>query len=389
MSRPFKWFLFGVMGFIALQFLLPFIPSISIPWVFDRAPVTFEGKSFALQHTLIVPTSDSPVPMNRNVIWCASFQMAWDRLKREFSKEPVRLNREADLVSRLNNGGFHEEDAPATSCSVAGRAMDGVAKRIETEMRQLFPGESIALPEPSQPTDAIVVFSYLAASADFAIPFFQNDSEFVFESGQGQKNRVASFGIRAKDQSAHDNIRKQVAVLYCRREERPEQREKGDRLREYVIDLCRSSPIQVLVARTELRASLADTWQSLCEKMALPRESGDWYADPDFQYNDIVLVPEMNWKISHHFSELEGRDRVFQNQALQGMFMDQAIQNIHFRLDRCGARLTSSAWVRMRCAPRHFLFNRPFLIVMKKRDSKNPFFLMWVDNDELLRKESR
>jgi len=31
--------------------------------------------------------------------------------------------------------------------------------------------------------------------------------------------------------------------------------------------------------------------------------------------------------------------------------------------------------------------DRPFLIVMKKRDAKQPFFITWVDNAELLCKK--
>ena len=34
--------------------------------------------------------------------------------------------------------------------------------------------------------------------------------------------------------------------------------------------------------------------------------------------------------------------------------------------------------------PREFRFHRPFLIYMKKRDADRPFFVMWVDNAELL-----
>jgi len=35
--------------------------------------------------------------------------------------------------------------------------------------------------------------------------------------------------------------------------------------------------------------------------------------------------------------------------------------------------------------PRHLYFNKPFLIYVKKRGAEySPFFVMWVDNAELL-----
>jgi hypothetical protein len=63
------------------------------------------------------------------------------------------------------------------------------------------------------------------------------------------------------------------------------------------------------------------------------------------------------------------------------------LQKIDFRLDRSGATIESSSiLVAAKSAePRSsFIFNRPFLIVMKKRGAQNPFFVMWVDNAELL-----
>ena len=34
----------------------------------------------------------------------------------------------------------------------------------------------------------------------------------------------------------------------------------------------------------------------------------------------------------------------------------------------------------------YFFFNRPFLVILQKRNGKRPFFVMWVDNAELLDK---
>ncbi len=58
---------------------------------------------------------------------------------------------------------------------------------------------------------------------------------------------------------------------------------------------------------------------------------------------------------------------------------------IDFRLDRCGAILKSHAINEVRCIAPRFVVNRPFLLYMKRRDADQPFFVMWVDNAELLR----
>ncbi|HYA48169.1 MAG TPA: hypothetical protein VEG35_00600, partial [Burkholderiales bacterium] len=100
--------------------------------------------------------------------------------------------------------------------------------------------------------------------------------------------------------------------------------------------------------------------------------------------NDVLLVPDILFEVSHHFAELEGRR--FKNQTLKGRTLDVAQEDISFRLDRSGAELRSEAKVYMLPTPTYFLFNRPFLVCVKKRDSTQPYFVMWVDNAELLRK---
>jgi hypothetical protein len=101
------------------------------------------------------------------------------------------------------------------------------------------------------------------------------------------------------------------------------------------------------------------------------------------------LVPIMHWGVRHHFRELEGEDRRLQNPGWEGYYIQTALQSIDFRLDSEGAGVASSVLIEAKsekrpASPRYFFLNRPFLIVMKKRDSANPFFVMWVENAELL-----
>ena len=79
---------------------------------------------------------------------------------------------------------------------------------------------------------------------------------------------------------------------------------------------------------------------------------------------------------------MEGRR--FTNAELKGQRLDVAQQDIQFRLDRSGAELKSEAKIMMLPIPTYFILDRPFLIYMKKRDAKSPYFVMWVDNAALL-----
>ena len=64
--------------------------------------------------------------------------------------------------------------------------------------------------------------------------------------------------------------------------------------------------------------------------------------------------------------------------------LDTALQTIRFRLDKSGADLESEAQLMALPVPSHYRFDRPFLVLMRKRGAARPFFAMWVDNAELM-----
>jgi len=103
-----------------------------------------------------------------------------------------------------------------------------------------------------------------------------------------------------------------------------------------------------------------------------------------FGVNHLLLVPNMSWRIVHHFQELEGTDKVLLNPSPSGLYLGTAVQTIVFRMDRAGAEVASEAHAVFESAPASFKFNRPFHIFMKKRGGTKPFFVMWVENAELM-----
>ena len=59
-----------------------------------------------------------------------------------------------------------------------------------------------------EPTDldkdaAVLAYAYLRTAIPFTLPYFENDEEFQFTNGRGQKTKVTSFGLRPKDESKY------------------------------------------------------------------------------------------------------------------------------------------------------------------------------------------
>lgn len=331
---------------------------------------TSEGYSDSLPSTSIVPTLDSPMPSNTNVIWCSSFQYAWNELRNNVIEDDVLIEGAEKLSGKLNKAEQSLADMPRESCYAnAGIVGDGIVGKIKADMAKNFPSE----PSPafgSIPSDSIVAYSFLNANIKFTIPYFENKENFIFTDSNGNKTDVTSFGIREKDEYAYYKLREQIKVCYG-----------GWDSDGYALDLCKNSnPNQIIVAVIKPEKTLSLTVQKLERKILDYSKKKEVFRR--FGPNDVFIVPNILFNITHHFKELEGK--FIQNKGFKGYPISEAIQMIQFKLDRSGAELKSEAKMVCLPVPTYYAFDRPFLVYMKKRGAEHPFFVMWIDNAELL-----
>ena len=136
---------------------------------------------------------------------------------------------------------------------------------------------------------------------------------------------------------------------------------------EFVLDLCHdSTPNQVIVARIPRKGTLKATLDDLKLRLARPVEDEYRHAV------GVLLVPNLNWSIRHRFGGLEGPDKRLLNSNLQGLYLSDAIQTLDFRLDRSGVELKSAGGAVLTSTSfGNCQFDRPFLILVKKRGSES------------------
>ncbi len=322
----------------------------------------------------VLPALSAPLPDHQSAAWCATLPLAWSELKRSVFKEPLRIQGAEALSEDLNDASATEADLPPGSWyAAAGRIQDGIVERIRREMAQRFP----AGPRPEFPGGdlALVAYGYLKAGVKFTIPFFENDEPLEFRDFKGSLSRVASFGIRGKDSDAYSKLRHQVAVLYA------SYRPRSIYLDEFIIDPSKdSSPAQLILARVQARPTLAETLAEVENKIAESKTS------QGLDSNDTFLVPNIRFQIEHHFKELEGSDKPFLNRGFESLWLVAAVQAIYFKLDRSGAELESEAKLAAASISSHYVFDRPFLVILKRRGAAHPFFVLWVAGAGILEK---
>jgi hypothetical protein len=324
-----------------------------------------------LQHTVIVPTLDTPVALHKSAIWCATFQHAWSRLKNDVVKEPIRLQNAEAVAERLNRAPQSEDDlSPDEAYAVAGLVRDGVVAKIHQEMAARFP--DVAPPQLDAGPAGAIAYAYLRAAVWYKYEYSDNPYPFHFKSATGEEVAVRSFGIRLDDDfRGRHTPHEQVQILF-------------EDEKEFALDLCKqSAPNQIVLAQLSWQSTLTRTLARLQEKITQAQG-----ALPELPGRSTLQVPAMDWQLDHHFRELEGRDKALLNPSVQGVYFDTALQRIRFRLHRSGAEVQSESRIVAKSAPprKQYHFDQPFLLVMQKRGAQQPFLVLWVANGELLSK---
>jgi hypothetical protein len=353
-------------------------------------PFSFDDSSESLQQTEVVATLDTLIPEKKSVIWCASFQIAWNRLRSIANGEPLQIEGAEVIGRRLNQSEVSQDDlAPGMYYAAAGLTRDGIAEEIKEKMARRYPNTT--LPEVVDSKGAVAIaYSHLEAQVRFKEPYFENPTGgrlasdfFAFENPEGNPHPVHNFGILGYVQAP--KIRSQVEILYAFIPE------NSIELSEFAVDLSKeSSPNQLVVAQIPKKGTLGETLDDLMKKM---KQEPSERVSPKLRLQglanaDTLLLPTMHWRILHRFHALEGVDKPIQNAGpLSGTYVGAAFQSIDFKLDRSGASMRSDAAIPTFSAPWSLCFNRPFLLYMKKRGAQHPFFVMWVDNAELLIKK--
>lgn len=347
---------------IACASLVLILVTVGCTYVpYSPPPLAFSGDSLSAEKTIVVATLDSPAPKGKNVIWCVTFQACWDELKTVVG--PIDVPGARDMVRRLNEAPLNADDLPDGYYAAAGLVKDGIVKKIKSEMAARFPNVKPRLPSVGNDETMAVAYAYLSSEVKFRTAYFDREGGDDFTDSAGNRTRISSFGLyKNRESSVNATLARQIEILYSDKKQSPSQ--------EFVLDLDKNSqPAQLILACVEPKESLAATWQEVQRKMR------DWNPGKDereFGDHDSLVVPNLNYKIQHSFKKLETSGLLKTSQAIE------------FRLDRSGAGLVSEAYIAWMCAGRSFSFTRPFLIVLRKRGSTEPYFVMWVDNAELL-----
>jgi hypothetical protein len=333
------------------------------------------------EQTTISPFLDTKLDPNNNTLYCASFQLAWSKMRTQVIKEDIRLADNPLTAHQLNRQLFSNDDVSSVSyVAEAGVLSKELIERINRELHEKFgvhEEESFKTLQNVAGDQTIVAYAYLQKNLEFRTEFEKLIAPLLFQ-GSGSPASVAAFGIEKFTYSnhLHEKLQNQVAIYDYRNDN------------DFILSLTsKSDDDEIILAKVKPDKSLFDTYQAVVQRIVNGKKTTIWE-------NEALKIPKIDFDLSHSFLELEGKRLL--NNGWEGWSIAKARQDTRFKLDEKGAVLKSRAFFMAmkeeapapgNAKPRMFIFDKPFLIYLKQKIGKYPYFVLWINNTELMLKK--
>jgi hypothetical protein len=348
-------------------------PAITLALSVVIAQDTPTMESSDLKRTLITPILETEIKPDQNLIYCATFQLAWNEYRDSF---PGYLPEDPEIIKQLDKKMF-VKDYLSEDCYVAmsGR-WKNIAEKINRILKEKFGDEAWLLTkervlENRFSENTPMAYAFLFKNLVFPEMFESLDEPIWFESQRGFV-KVGGFGVREfmPDEEKHKNLGKQVSIYYYKYDYKKSPVE-------FVIELKpESSNEEIIIAQVTPGKTLLEAIRNIQEIITENKPTS-------LRGHETLQIPEFDFDIEHYFTEIEK----YLSRLVSGPA--KAYQRTKFKLDEKGAILKSEAIITaeaLRIMPRQFIVSKPFLIYLKQKDSPYPYFAMWVENGEILKK---
>ncbi|WP_207430716.1 hypothetical protein [Sabulibacter ruber] len=293
--------------------------------------------------TDLVPTLEQRIDRGKNQLYCSTFLYAWNEIKK--NSKSVVIEKELTQLRLLDGSTLFKNSI----------APEDIGNQVS------FQGNSI------------LAEAAFAKSLPFEFAFDRGNSELVFGS-----TPVESFGFNGFNPKAASQVE---LLLYRNREE-------------FAVRLNPKAEDQEILLFTSPKltgSSLGELLRILNKEIgkhgkSQKPEKEHWkYHFAEF---DTLSIPEITFNLEKNYHSMVGN-----KVAIDGQEFDilKAYQRIALVLDHKGAKIESEAELGLVTEvveglpkPKRLVFDKPFLIVFKRRSSKNPYLVAWIQNAELM-----
>jgi hypothetical protein len=336
-----------------------------------------EVRAETLKASDIVGHLHGPISNQRNSIWCATMQIAWDEMRQEIGAAPQISD--SKLAEGLAKNPF-PRSALGQDAYVArmGSIGSGIKEKITKEMHQRFPGVQPTLPATDEPTD-VVAYCFLQKNLPFKARFDALSQPLTFHAAD-RDIKVKAFGFDKLKRAKSDQrtLQEQVTVLSYLSDEN------------FVIQL-RAKSDEIVLAKVAAGPTLSETLAIVQKRIAASERIRQHPED-----DETLMVPLLSFNVLKEYQELRRRTIENFRHGKDFYIIDYAQQSVRFLLNERGARIESEFLDPSYVGdghgkieppkPRRFVLDKPFLLYVQESNAKVPYLVVWVANGEIMHK---
>jgi hypothetical protein len=297
----------------------------------------------------------------KNIVWCASYQAVWQMLK-EIIGEDINLNENDSVVNYLNAADDILNALPAAGTELF------LVQNADT-LYKFFNGQLFRNYEIKPMCGAnLLAYCFLNSEIQFSYPYKTTKKRsIVFNNENGTCSRIPFYGIRSKD------YRRQAGILYSKKMNP----KLGVLNTEFAIELNRNDTINqiVLASVPKGNMTLIQLYEKVQNGITELRNRG--ISSSGLSDYDVLLFPAISFDFVWQFENLS--NKTILNETFKGTNI-YSEQTINFKLDNKGVKLKSEASIKTLSSGYQYIFDKPFLLYMKKRNVEMPYLVMWVAN---------
>ena len=297
-----------------------------------------------------------------NYVWGGAMNLAWNELNENILHEKLQLNTDDSvalkMVEKLNDAPFSKNDLVEESYYVKSGYGQKTVDEINRESKKKFPSKSFDDLDMNLDLTDIISYAYFLKEVEYEIMFEKDDVLF-----NGQKVR----GFTAKNEAQRKNVK---IIKY----------ENDDK---FIVKLqLKDKSDELILAKGYDIKNPQKVVQEI-------NENNKEYLS-SIEESDHFKAPKLH--LDHHRDYVELIEKYLSNEDFSDYFIAQMFENIKFDMDEKGARVENEAVIIMTQSimmeqerPKNFFLNKPYWVVMKKADSENPYFILGVNNVELMK----
>lgn len=301
--------------------------------------------------------------IDSNKVWIGTFNLVWNDFMNEVIGQEIEFeDGYSELANELNKQSFTSNELSENSYfKIHGETSEELKNKIQREIKEKFNEDSQIIDKINwKNPEAYILYAILKKEYNFFEKFpLLEDGTF-----ENSKEKVKYFGLKPnRSQKASINVN----VLFYNSKD------------DFAIRLNTIEGEEIYLYKTiEKNKTFEEFYFEMLDK------ENSYTGNKSWQKNDILKIPFIQVNEEINYDELCGR-------IIKGTdkCISQALQTINFELNNVGGFVKSEAIMEVSKsvspkAEREFLFDSDFIIYLKEKNKKQPYFALNVDNIDVL-----